>query len=161
MSNTIEMKLNKKGVYEAVKKSKFWEKINAAYKKMRTFIADQIKTFKSKSRIKEIKEGLTKFGKDVAIATALSIAWGVVTPGLWTATLAGAFTVSTAKEIKSAITAKKENKHYKFNAFNFILETAVSWVFAIIGAYALIGIIPIVFQLMAYTWVYSLIFLFV
>jgi len=154
MSNIIEMKLNKKGVYEAAKKSKIWEKIKAAYSKIKSF-GDKIKT-KFKSRIKEIKE----FTKNVSIATALSIAWGVVAPGLWTATIAAAFTVSTVKEIKAKITAE-ENKHYKFNFSNFILETAVSWVFAIIGAYALIGIIPIVFQLMAYTWVYSLIFLFV
>jgi hypothetical protein len=165
----LETKQNKKGVYEVInQESSIIQKAKEAWAKLKEFIMEtvnkvkaKIENIKSNPIYQEIKDSAKSFFKNTAIGAAVATAWGVVMPGFVYATIAAAFTISAVKQIKAVITAKTENKHYKFDAFDFVLETAVAWCFAITGAYALIGIIPAAFKLMAYVWIYSLIFLFV
>jgi len=175
MSNNIvlETKQNKEGVFEVIKDSSIIQKAKEAWAKIKEFIVEAVNKVKAKMEdiksnfedIKSnpiyqgIKDGAKSFFKNTAIGTAVVTAWGVVMPGFISATIAAALTISAVKEIKAVIKAEIENKHYEFNAVNFISETFIAWCYAIVGVQTVIFTIPLLFKLAMNIWAYSLVFL--
>lgn len=172
----LETKQNKKGVHEVVfnQESSIIQKAKETWGKLKEFIVEAVNKVKVKiedikSNFEDIKSnpiyqgikyGAKSFFKNTAIGTAVVTAWGVVVPGLWTATIAAALTITACKYIKTYVKASTENINYKFSALNFVFDAFNAWCYAIIGAGLLTWIVPAVLGFAVYAWVYGTIFLF-
>ncbi|OXB94788.1 hypothetical protein [Parageobacillus galactosidasius] len=164
----LETKMNKEGVYEVIidKGSTFWTKVKSAYEKVKSFVLKKAETVKSfVNRIfdsifdSKTKQAAVKLCKNIAIATGVSIAWGVVMPSLWAATIASALTITGYKHTKTYVKASLENVNYKFSVLDFTFDAFDTWCYAIIGAGLLTWIVPTVLDLVVYAWIFGLILL--
>jgi hypothetical protein len=160
----LETKMNKEGVYEVIvdQGSTFWAKVKSAYEKVKAFVLKKVETVKSfVNRVfdSKVKQAAAKLCKNIAIATGASIAWGVVMPSLWAATIASALSITGYKYIKAYVKASLENVNYKFSVLDFTFDAFDTWCNAIIGAGLLVWIAPAVLDLVVYAWVYSVILL--
>lgn len=167
MSNVLETKMNKEGVYEVInQESSIIQKAKEAWAKLKKFIMETIN--KVKAKIEDIKsnpiyqgfkDGAKSFFKNTAIGAAVATAWGVVMPSLWSATIASALSITGYKYIKAYVKASTENVNYKFSVLNFTFDAFYAWCYAIIGAGLLVWMVPAVLDLVIYAWAYSVILL--